>query len=148
MPDSEKKNGNADEQQDMFADSMPGASDDDAIVRGILADAIKRSVMSREQIAEKMSWLTSRKISGSMLFDFTAESKAAHRFPFAWARAFCQATGDNRLIEHIAERAGFILLPKSDSDVLSLGELVVEQRRVEGEVSRHARNILERRSSR
>jgi hypothetical protein len=148
MPDLKEKIGNGVEQQDMFVDSMPGASDDDAITRGILADAIKRSGMSRAQVAEKMSWLTSRKISEGMLFDFTAESKAAHRFPFAWARAFCQVTGDNRLIEYIAEQAGFILLPKSDADVLSLGELVVEQLRVEGEVTRHARNVLERRSAR
>jgi hypothetical protein len=148
MPDSPEKNGNAVDQGDLFVDSMPGAADDDAVTRGILGDAIKRSGLSREQIADRMSWLTSRTISSSMLFDFTAGSKAAHRFPFAWARAFCQVTNDNRLLEYIAEQSGFILLPKRDADVLSLGELVVEQRRVEGEVARHARNILERRSSR
>jgi hypothetical protein len=145
MPDSEQKNGKG-IQQDLFDDSVPGAADDDPITRGILADALKRSPLSREQVAERMSWLTSRTISASMLFDFTAESKAAHRFPFAWARAFCQALNDWRLLEHMADRAGFILLPKSDADVLSLGELVVEQKRVETELSRHANNILERRT--
>jgi hypothetical protein len=146
MPDSEEKNGKAPEQES-FGDVVPGSADDDAVTRGILADAIKRSGFSREQVAERMSFLTSRPISASMLFDYTAGSKAAHRFPFAWARAFCQAVGDWRLIEHLSELAGFILLPKSDADVLSLGELVIEQKRVEGEMARHAENVLRRRSS-
>jgi hypothetical protein len=145
MPDSEQKIGKG-MQQDLLEDAVPGAADDDAVTRGILADALKRSELSRDQVAERMSWLTSKQISASMLFDYTAESKSAHRFPFAWARAFCQAVNDWRLLEHMADRAGFILLPKSDSDVLSLGELVVEQKRVETELSRHAKNILERRT--
>jgi hypothetical protein len=145
MPDSEEKNGKG-LQRDLFTDSIPGAADDDATTRGILADAIKKSQLSREQVAERMSWLTSRQISASMLFDFTAESKASHRFPFAWARAFCVAVNDWRLLDHMADLAGFILLPKSDADVLSLGELVIEHKRAEEEISRHSHNILQRRT--
>jgi hypothetical protein len=129
-------------------DLIPGTFDDDAVTRGLLADAIRKSTQSRQQIAERMSWLLSKAVTTDMLNNFTADSKNAHRFPIAWSRAFCQATGDWRLFLHLADQAGFILLPKSDADVVSLGELVVQQKQTEAEIARHAHNIVERRSGR
>lgn len=140
MPNSAEKIGS---EQDL----LPGTFDDDAVTRGLLADAIKKSDQSREQIAERMSWLLAKSVTASMLNDFTADSKA-HRFPLAWSRAFCQSTGDWRLFQHLAEKAGFILLPKDDADVLSLGELVIRQEEALAEIKRHSRNIIERRSGR
>jgi hypothetical protein len=144
MPESREKSGKG-PQQDLFLDPLPGSSDDDSVTRGILTDAIKRSGMSREQIAEKMSYLTSRQISSTMLYDFTAESKAAHRFPFAWTRAFCQATGDMRLLQHIAEKLDFVLVAKDDTDVLTIGELVISREEADSKIARYSRNVIERR---
>lgn len=125
---------------------LPGTFDDDAVTRGILADTIKKSDLSREQIAERMSWLLSKAITADMLNNFTAESKSNHRFPLAWSRAFCESTRDWRLLRYVADQAGFLLMPKADSDVLLLGELVVRQEQNRAEITRHAQNIIERRS--
>jgi hypothetical protein len=130
---------------------LPGGSNlgtynDDAFTRALLADAIKRCGKSREQIAGHMSYLLATKITSEMLNRFTGESKQAQGFPFAWARAFCAATDDWRLIQHLAEQAGFLLLDRDDADVLSLGELAVEQQRARREIERHANNIIARRA--
>lgn len=125
---------------------LPGTFNDDAVTRGLLAEAIKKSGVSREQIAERMAWLLSTKVTADMLNNFTADGKAAHRFPFAWSRAFCESTGDWRLLQYIAEQSNFLLLNKEDAEVVTLGEQVIERERAETEVKRIARNIIERRA--
>jgi hypothetical protein len=136
--------------KDQIADPelLPGTFNDDAVTRGLLAEAIKKSGESREQIAERMSWLLSTKVTADMLNNFTAEGKLAHRFPFAWARSFCKSTNDWRLLQYIAEQASFLLLNKEDAEVVSLGEQVIERERASTEVQRIARNIIEKRASR
>jgi hypothetical protein len=125
---------------------LPGGCNDDAVTRALLADAIKRSGQSREQIARLMSFLLATKITSELLYRFTGESEQAERFPFAWARAFCTATDDWRLMQHVAEQAGFLLLAKDEADLVSLGELAVETERSRREVERHANNIIARRA--
>jgi hypothetical protein len=127
---------------------LPGTFNDDAVTRGLLAEAIKKSDMSREQIADRMSWLLSTKVTVDMLNNFTADGKLAHRFPFAWSRAFCRSTGDWRLLHYIADQADFLLLDKEDAEVVALGEQVIEQERAAAEVKKIARNIIDRRASR
>jgi hypothetical protein len=127
---------------------LPGTFNDDAVTRGLLAEAIKKSGESREQIAERMAWLLSTKVTADMLNNFTADGKVAHRFPFAWSRAFCQSTGDWRLLHYIAEQASFLLLDKENAEVVALGEQVIERERAETEVKKIARNIIDRRASR
>jgi hypothetical protein len=131
----------------IFSDKtvMPGSCDDDTVTRSILADAIKQSQHSRDEIADRMSVLLGSKLSVAMLNNFTSESKDRHRWPFAWTRAFCMATEDMRLVQHLAEQTGFILLPQADADIVRLGELVVEQRRNEEEIANRAKNVIERR---
>lgn len=126
--------------------TLPGAFNDDAVTRGLLAEGIKRSGYSREQIAERMSWLLATKVTADMLNNFTADSKAAHRFPVAWSRAFCESTGDWSLIRYLADQAGYLLLEKTDAEVVALGELVIEQERAKTEITRISRNIIERRA--
>src|SRR6266481_622671 len=145
MPNSEEKIGKAN--QDMPA-LMPGSFDDDAVTRGLLADGIRKCGLSRDQIAERMSFLLSFKVTSHMLNGYIADSKENHRFPFAWTRAFCQATGDWRLLRYIVEKAEFLLLTKEDADIVTLGELVIQQENARNEITRHSRNIIERRSGR
>lgn len=121
---------------------LPGGANDDALTRGLLVDAIKRSGKSREEIAGCMSFLLATKITADMLNKFTGENT----FPFAWTRAFCTATCDWRLIQQVAEQAGFLLLAKNDADLVSLGELAVQQQRACREIERHASNIIARRA--
>ncbi|HEX7289474.1 MAG TPA: hypothetical protein VF532_25040 [Candidatus Angelobacter sp.] len=124
---------------------LPGGHNDDALTRGLLADAIKHSGKSREQIAGCMSFLLATTVTAETLNNFSVEGRPAHGFPLAWTRAFCTVTGDWRLIQHLAEQAGFLLLANGDADLVSLGELVVQQERARREVERHANNIIARR---
>jgi hypothetical protein len=124
---------------------MPGSCDDDAVARAILSDAIKQSAHSRDQIADRMSFLLGSRITVSMLNNFTSESKDRHRWPFAWTRAFCIAADDRRLIQHLAEQSGFILLPSEDADVVRLGELVIEQKKNHAEIDSRAQVVIARR---
>ena len=132
----------------IFSDKtvMPGSCDDDTVTRSILADAIKQSQHSRDLIADRMSTLLGAKVTVAMLNNFTSESKDRHRWPFAWTRAFCMATEDMRLIQHLAEQTGFILLPAADSDVVRLGELVIEQKRNDTEIDNRAKAVIARRN--
>src|SRR6266704_98967 len=143
MPKFEEKIGQA-SIDDPSDGVIPGSYDDDAVTRGLLVDAIRKCEKSREQIAERMSWLLARTVTASMLNDFTADSKQSHRFPFGWSRAFCESTGDWRLMHALADRSGFLLISKDDADVLTLGELVIQEQRARNEITRKAGDIIER----
>ena len=60
-----------------------------------------------------------------MLNSFTAESKENHRWPLAWTRAFCQVTGDWRLLRALTERAGYQLITTKQVRLLRLAEQLV-----------------------
>ncbi|HET7873214.1 MAG TPA: hypothetical protein VFL42_11925, partial [Terriglobales bacterium] len=122
--------------------ALPGAANDDAVTRGLLGHALTHCGRSRDEIAARMSFLLAHTITAGVLNKFIAQGK----FPFAWTRAFCAATDDWRLLHHLAEQAGFLLLAQQDADLVSLGELVVQQERAQLEIERHAKNIIARRS--
>jgi len=103
------------------ANLLPGSFNDAFIIRGILVDAIKRSGKSRIQLAEEMSLLTGREITERMLNGFTAESKEDYRWPAELDRAFCHATGDDRLLTCRVEQAGLQVINGEEADVLKLG---------------------------
>lgn len=103
-------------------ESYPGSGDDDAMIRATLTDAIKRCPKKREQIAEEMTACVGREITAAMLNSFTAESHESHRWPAAWTRAFCQITGDWRLLRCAVERAGFLVITQSQARLLKLAE--------------------------
>jgi len=102
-------------------DATPGALNDDSMVRGIITDAIKRCGKSREQIADEMSDALALPVTARMIASFTAESKELHRWPGAWDRAFCQVTGDERLMVFRIERSGLHVINDSEKDLLELG---------------------------
>lgn len=126
MAKTSKKFTNA-AQPDLFAgmSDIPGAGDDDAMVRAVLTDTIKRCAKKRIQIAEELSTSVGRQISEAMLNAFTADSKENHRWPTAWTRAFCQVTGDYRLLRCTAERAGFQLITTKQVHLLQLAEQLI-----------------------
>ena len=114
-------------QPDLFSGlpDMPGAGDDDAMVRAILTDTIKHCPKKRLQIAEELGAAVNRQITEAMLNSFTAESKENHRWPLAWTRAFCQVTGDWRLLRALTERAGYQLITTKQVRLLRLAEQLV-----------------------
>lgn len=109
--------------------ATPGSINDGAMVRAMLAAAIKKSDKSREQIAEIMSRLTGTEVTVRRLNAFTANSREDFRFPLELARAFCMAVGDFTLLKNIVEMAGFRFVTKTEFDVLQLGHEYLTQKR-------------------
>ena len=105
-----------------------GTFNDDSLVRGVLSASIKRSRLSRAQISEKMTILLGLSVTERMLASFTAESKELHRWPGAWDRAFCVATGDDTLLRCRAEAAGYQLIRGEEIELLELGKEFLRQK--------------------
>lgn len=102
---------------------------DAALVRGVVADTIRRSNKSRGQIAEEMTYLVGREITERMLNGFTADSRDDYRWPGELDRAFCFVTGDNRLLRCRAELAGYKVISQDEAALLELGrQYLIRQR--------------------
>lgn len=108
--------------------TVAGATDLDQVLRAAVTAAIKKSAKSRLQIADEMSLSLGAPITERMLNSFTAESKEKHRFPLAWAVAFCQSAGDWSPLRLVVERAGFRLIDESQVEVLELGQQLLDMR--------------------
>lgn len=88
-----------------------------------------------------MSELLSTRVTVGMLNAFSAESKRLHRWPAAWDRAFCQATGDYALLVCRVLRAGFFVITAEEHDLLELGRQYLLQKRAAEEISRIERSL-------
>lgn len=120
--------------------SVPGALNDDLLVREVITDAIKRSGKSREQIADEMSRSLAIAVTARMISSFTSESKELHRWPGAWDRAFCAAVGNDSLLKCRIELAGYQVIDAAESELLALGREYLRQKRASAQVE-----MLERR---
>ncbi len=127
-------------QENSSIQQRPGSLNDDSLVRGIITDAIKHCGKSREQIADEMQRLLAIQVTARMITSFTAESKELHRWPGAWDRAFCIATGDFRLLCCRVEAAGMKVITESESQLLEIGRQYLIQKRSEQSIA-----LLERR---
>jgi hypothetical protein len=109
--------------------AVPGSLNDEALVREVISEAIKRSGKSREQIADDMTRGLARPVTARMITAFTTETKEQHRWPGAWDRAFCAAVGDTRLLFCRVELAGYKVINDAESDLLELGRETLRQKR-------------------
>lgn len=115
-------------------------------LRCVLSDALKKSPLSRYQIAAIMSELTGQDISKSMLDAWTAESKTPWRFPFEYAAAFEAACGSICLQELLGRKRGTRVLVGEDMLLAELGrvekekaELAVRERDIKAQIRGKAR---------
>lgn len=102
--------------------SLFGTMDDDQVIQELITAAIKDSHKSREQIAEEMQTLMGRKFTVRMLNAYTSEANEKHRFPLAFARAFCQAVNDWRVLSYIVVESGFGFATTEDVAFAELGK--------------------------
>jgi hypothetical protein len=114
---------------------MPGSCADATVVRSIISDSIRLSKKSRETIAEEMSCLTGDRVTLRMLNSYSSAAAEPHRFPVQYARAFCQVTGDWRLLSCIAERSGLRLIGNEEAQLLELGRQYLIRKRAEERTS-------------
>jgi hypothetical protein len=114
---------------------LSGSLNDDSMVRGIITDAIKLCGKSRDQVADEMQRLLGLPVTARMITSFTAESKEMHRWPGAWDRAFCAATGDSRLLCCRVEAAGYLVISKSEAELMEIGRQYLIHKRSEQSIS-------------
>ena len=109
--------------------TAPGTVNDDSLIRSTIGVTVRRCKLSVEQIADAMSTLLDTRITAKMLYSYSASSMEANRLPAAWVRAFCQATGDYRLLRCAAEAAGLVFIEAEDRVLLELGREYLRQKR-------------------
>lgn len=110
---------------------LTGSMNDGALIRGVLVEAIRNSGKSRPQIADEMTRLVGREITERALNAYTAESKEDHRWPAELTRAFCCATGDDRLLRVLAEASGLRVITEEENHLLELGRNYLHRARAE-----------------
>jgi hypothetical protein len=112
-------------------------------VRDRLSDALRHCPLSRFQVAAKMSELTGRDITKTMLDAWTAESREDHRFPMEYYPAFCAVTGDHALLAELARAVGLTVLESKELLITKLGEIGIWKKQLAKD-ERHLRALLER----
>lgn len=120
----------------------PGALNLDAQVRELISLALKHTALSRYEVAAKMSERLGREITKAQLDSWSAESKETHRFPFAYANAFIDATGDKALLRLACRTAGGFFIDGPDALRLELGRLA-EQKTELNRRERMVKEVLE-----
>lgn len=106
------------------APQLTGGSLDYATeLRYALSDALKKTPLSRHEIAARMSELTGHDISKSMLDAWTAESKSPWRFPFEYAAAFEAACDTVCLQELLGRKRGCRVLIGEDALLAEMGKI-------------------------
>ena len=107
-----------------------GKTSIDAATRHIISDALKHTKLSRYEVAARMSEILGWEITKAQLDSWSAESKENHRFPYVYAGALCQATGDKSLTRYMCELCGGYYIEGEDAIRLELGKIEEEKERL------------------
>ena len=92
-------------------------------IKGLISQGLKRTPLSRYQIAAQISELTGQEVTKWQLDSWTAESKEGHRPPMEILPAFCRATGAYDLLRFLCEKAGCYMIEGEDILLTELGRL-------------------------
>ncbi len=110
------------------ATAIPGSLNLDSQIRELVSEGLKRSPLSRHQIAAEMSTVMGKEVTKTTLDTFSAESKGNHRLPACYVAAFGVATGDTTIISAICEAVGGAFLPDVETLTLELHKIQGEKR--------------------
>jgi hypothetical protein len=86
----------------------------DAQIRRAMKEAIRNCDKSRVIIAAEITELVGVNISEHQLNAWTAASKNDYKMPIAYAAAFCEVTGDIRLVGILAQALGVKVVESRD----------------------------------
>jgi len=86
--------------------ALPGALDVGLPLRHLLSDLLKRSPLSRYQVAARMSELAGHDITKNMIDAWTAESREGWRFPLEYLPAFETAVETHDVTAWLADLRG------------------------------------------
>jgi hypothetical protein len=104
--------------------------------RSAIAESIRKSRYTREEIVALLYGMTGLKISKSILDQMTAASKVQYRFPAEILPALCEVTQDFEPLRILAESCGFEMVDQQDARKLKIMRLEEEKRNIEEEIER------------
>jgi DNA mismatch repair ATPase MutS len=122
--------------------ATPGQLNLDASIRELITEALKKTTLSRYQVAAAMSRDLGREVTKAMLDSWSAESKEANKFPLAYLNAFMKATGDKQIIRLTCSTSGGYYIESEDALRLELGKIAEERKKL-SEKERFIRDYLE-----
>jgi len=114
---------NLNNQQKAVQEGIPGRLNIDLQIRELITQALKRTKLSRYEVAGKMSELLAKEITKAQIDAWSAESKEGHRFPLSYLPAFCEATGDTTIMKFIAEKCGGFYIENEEAIYTELGRI-------------------------
>lgn len=112
-------------------------------LRNELSEGLRRCMLSRYEVASKMSELIGAEITKSMLDSWTAESKEYHRFPSEYLPAFCAVTGHKEPLRMMARMIKCYLLEGKEALLAEVGQ-IDQMKRELVKREKAVRNLLER----
>jgi hypothetical protein len=104
-------------------DLVPGSFNLSFRLRNELSEGLKQSMLSRYEVAAKMSELLAVEITKSQLDSWTAESKEYHRFPAEYLPAFCAVTGYKEPLQIMARLVQCYLIESEEALLAELGRI-------------------------
>jgi hypothetical protein len=122
--------------------AFPGQMNLDAPIRELITEALKRTSLSRYEVAGQMSRLLGKEITKAQLDSWSAESKGNNRFPLAYTGAFVRVTGNKELLRLVCANAGGFYIENEDALRLELGRIYEEKKELEAKEGL-IRNILQ-----
>ncbi len=121
----------------------PGSMSIGNRLRNELSEGLRRCMLSRYEVASKMSELVGVEVTKSQLDSWTAESKEYHRFPAEYLPAFCAVTGHKEPLRIMARMIKCYLLEGKEALMAELGQ-IDQMRRELAKREKAVRNLLER----
>ncbi|NHM25428.1 hypothetical protein G7K71_08470 [Desulfofundulus sp. TPOSR] len=101
----------------------PGSFNISSRLRNAISEGLKRSSLSRYEVAARMSELVGVEITKSQLDSWTAESKEYHRFPAEYLPAFCLVTGHLEPLRMMARMLKCYVLESKEALLAELGRI-------------------------
>ena len=99
-----------------------GASLEAAIARAV-AETLRLAEMERGEIARRMGQYLGEKVSENMLNAYASEARTEHTISLARFIALLHVTGDARLLNALAEPAGFAAVDRRYLTLIELASL-------------------------
>jgi len=123
--------------------ALPEPRDLHQVVKSLLAKDTKECRFSREEIARRISVVTGKAVSISMLDAMIAGTKE-HRFPAEWVAAWVMVTGSRRLLDLLCEEAGFYVADMTMCDLAELARLRIEAKKASARAEELRRSLWDR----
>lgn len=118
-----KKREIQDKVKDVGMEIDPGIFNISMQLRDELSAGLKGSMLSRYQVAARMSELIGNEITKSQIDKWVAKSEESHRFPAEYLPVFCHVTGHKEPLRMMAKMVQCYLLEPEEALLAELGKI-------------------------